>query len=279
MCSTVDLSQIPTVMVLRIFGEDRFPTGRMVRLSSYFLPPSVLANTRELNCHHALPVVTAPILSMTSFSLSFTSNTYFPDLGLPLCNFPNLTTVVLDANIGILYPQDTFTRIHHPRIRTLSITDTIIPHLCLSLQRGALSLPSLTYFILLDIFPSINNRKKWSQMQLLFGNVTCFEIRAATEQGCGFNIRQLLDIMPLLQQFSVFGSAVNNGLQALLIRPVKQISKLVVSDSDTDGSCVKSYCDALWSEFANRPDDNWDILIQFVDCPCILPQIREQLSL
>ena len=275
----VDLSQIPTVMVLRIFGEGRSDMGGMVRLPSYLLPPSVLANTRELNCHHALPVVTAPILSVTSFSLSFTSNTYFPDLGLPLCNFPNLTTVVLDANIGILLPQNTFTRLHHPRIRTLSITDTIIPHLCASLQRGALSLPSLTYFILLDIFPSLNNnRKEWSQLQSLLGNVTCFEIRAATEQGCGSNIRQLLDIMPHLQQFTVFGNAVNDGLQALLIGPVKRISKLVVSDSETDGSCVKSYCDALWSESANCPDDNSDISIQFVDCPWILPQIREQLS-
>ena len=276
----VDLSQIPTVRVLRIFGRDNSFIGAMVRLPSYFLPPSVLTNTRELNCHHALPVVKSPILSVTSFSLSLKNNSYFPNLRRPLANFPNLTSVVIDANVDIIHPQNRFTPLLHRGIRTLSITDTVIPHLCASLQRGTLSLPSLTHFILLDIFPSSNNnRDGWSQLQSLFVNVTRFEIRAATQQDCGSNIRQLLDIMPLLQQFTVFGDAVNDGLQALLIGPVKRIGKLVVSDSETDGSNVKSYYDVLRSELANRPDDNSDISIQFVDCPCILPQIREEISL
>ena len=275
----VDLSQIPKVMVLRIFGRDNSGTGEMVRLPPYYIQPSVLANTRELDCHHALPVVSAPVLSVTSFSLSLKNNTYFPDLGL-LAYFPNLTAVVLSANVDSLHPRSTFTPLHHIHVITLSITDTVIPHLCASLQRGALSLPSLTHFILLDIFPSSNNnREEWSQLQSLFVNVTCFEIRTATQQGCGSNIRQLLDIMPLLQQFTVFGDTVNDGLHALLIAPIKRIGKLVVSDSKTDGSNVKSYYDALRSESANRPDDDWDISIRFVCCPCILPQIREQLAL
>ena len=278
-CGRPDLSQIPTVMVLRIFGKAYSAPGAMVTLPPYFLPPSVLANTRDLHCHHALPIVKAPILSVTRFSLSFKNNTYFPDLGLPLANFPNLTSVVLSANIDNLHSQNTFTPLHHIGVMTLSITDTVIPHLCASLQRGALSLPSLAHLILLDIFPSSNNnREQWSQLQSLLVNVTYFEIRAATQQGCGSNIRQLLDIMPLLEQFSVFGDAVNDGLQALLIAPVKRIGKLVVSDSKTDGSNVKSYYDALRSEPVNRPDNNWDISIQFVNCLCILPQIREQLS-
>ena len=275
----MNLSNIPTVLVLRIFGRDNSGTGETVRLPSYFLPPSVLANTRDLDCHHALPDVNALILSVTSFSLSFKNNTYFPDLGLPLADFPNLTSVVLSANIDSLHPQDTFTPLHHMGTRTLSITDTVIPHLCASLQRGALSLPSLTHFILLDIFPSgNNNREEWSQLQSLFVNLTYFEIRAATQQGCGSNIRQLLDIMPFLQQFTVFDNAVNDGLHALLIGPVKRIGRLVVSNSETDGSDVKLYYDAFMSESANRPDDNWEISIQFVDCPWILPQIREQVS-
>ena len=278
-CSGLDLSRIPSVMVLRIFGRDYASPGEIITPPFYYVPPSALANTRDLHCHHALPVVMAPVLSVTSFSLSFKNNTYFPDLSHPLANFPNLTSVALSANVDILHPQDTFTPLHYPRIRTLSITDTIIPHLCASVQQGALSLPSLTHFILLDIFPSSNNnREGWSQLRSLFVNVTCFEIRAATQQGCGSNIRQLLDVMPLLQQFTVFGDAVDDGLQALLIGPVKRIGKLVVSDSKTDGSNVKSYYDALRSELANRPDDNWDISIQFVDCLCILPQIREQMS-
>ena len=271
-----DLSQIPTVMVLRIFGTDNSYSRKMVRLPSYFLPPSILANTRELDCHHALPIINAPILSVTSFSLSLMNKRAFPDLGR-LANFPNLTSVVLNANIDNLRPQGASTPLHHIGVTTLSITDTVIPHLCASLQRGALSLPSLTHFILLDIFPSSNNnREEWSQLQSLFVNVTYFEIRAATQQGCGSNIRQLLDVMPLLQQFSVLSNAVNDGLQALLIGPVKRISKLVVSNSETDGSNVKSYYDALRSETANHPDNN--ISIRFVHCPWILPQIREQLS-
>ena len=276
----LDLSRIPPARVLHIFGGDRVVAlGTVVSPPSYPLPVSVLANTRELNCHHALPVVNAPIHSVTSFSLSLKNDTYFPDLGRPLANFPNLTAVVLDANVVTLHPQRTFTPLHPPRIRTLSITDTIIPHLCASLQRGALSFPSLTHFILLDIFPSIsNNRGEWGQLQSLLFNVTCFEIRAATQQGCGSNIRQLLDAMPLLQQFAVFGDAVNDGLQALRIGTVKQIGKLVVSDSETDGSNAKSYYDALSSESANRLDDHSNISIQFVNCPCILPQIREQIS-
>ena len=276
----LNLSQIPTVTALRIFGRDNPGTRGTVGLPPYFLPPSVLANTRELHCHHALPLVNERILSVTSFSLSFKNNTYFPDLGLPLADFPNLTSVVLSANVDSLHPRNTFTPLHHIGIITLSITDTVIPHLCASLQRGALSLPSLTHFILLDIFPSSNNnREEWRQLQSLFVNVTCFEIRAATQQGYGSNIRQLLDVMPLLEQFTVSDSAVNDGLQALLIGPVKRVGRLVVSDSETDGSDVKSYYDALRSESANRPDDNSEISIQFIHCPWILPQIREELSL
>ena len=278
-CSGLRLSRIPSVMVLRIFGRDYSRPGEMLTLPSYFLPPSALANTRELDCHHALPALNAPILSVTSFSLSLKNNMYFPDLGVPLANFPNVTSVVLSANIDSIHPHDTFIPLHHIGTRTLSITDTVIPHLCAPLQQGALSLPSLTHFILLDIFPSSNNnREEWSQLQSLLVNVTCFEIRAATQQGCGSNIRQLLDVMPLLQQFTLCGNAVNDGLQALLIGPVKRIGRLVVSNSETDGLNVKSYYNALRSESANRPDPHSGISIQFVNCLWILPQIREQLS-
>ena len=274
-----DFSQIPTTRVLRIFGRSSFSTwGTVVSPPSYSLPPSVLANTRELDCHHALLAINTPIHSVTSFSLSLKVQTYFPDLGLTLANFPNLTAVVLTANIDILHPQNTFTLLHHAGIRTLSITDTVIPHLCASLQRGAFSLPSLTHFILLDILPSSNNsRGGWSQLQSLFVNVTCFEIHAATQQNCGSNIRQLIDVMPLIQQFTIFGNAVNDGLGALLIAPIKRIGKLAVSDSNIDGSTVKSYLDALSSQPANCTDDDPGISVQFVDCPCILPCIREQL--
>ena len=211
---------------------------------------------------------------MTSFSLSFRNKLIFPDLGLLLVHFPNLTDVVLTANIDILHPQNTFTPLHHVCVSTLSITDSVIPHLCALLQRGALSFPSLTHFILLDILPSSrHNRGIWSQLQSLLVNVTCFDIRATTEQDCGSNIRQLLDVMPLIQQFGVFGDAVNNGLQALLMTPIKRIGELVVSDSNTDGSNVEVYYDKLSSELADRTDDI--ISIQFVNCPRILPRIRE----
>ena len=274
----LDLSQFPTARVLCIFGKHYSSTYTAGLSPLYFLPPSVLADTRELSCHDALPAVDASIPSVTSLSLSLKSKAYFPDLCLPLVNFPNLTAVVISANVHILHPQDIFTPLHHARIETLSITDSVIPHLCAALQQGALSLPSLTHFILLDIFPSGNNdRGEWSQLQSLFVNVTCFEIRAATQQNCGSNIRQLLDDMPLLQQFTLCGDAVNDGLGALLIAPMKQIRKLVVSDTKADGSNVKSYYDALRSESAPGPDDKPDISIQFVNSPSILPQIREQL--
>ena len=275
----LDFFRFPTPSVLRIF-RGAF-TQMYSRLPSppVSLPTSVLARTRELSCKNVLPAVDTPIPSVTSFSLTFEGPTWdyphFPDLGLFLARFPNLTALIMQLSGA--HPQISFTPLHHARVGTLSITNTVIPHLCASLERGALSLPSLTHFILLDIFPSRDNdRGEWSQMQSLFVNVTCFEIRAATLQGCGSNIRQLLDVMPLLRQFTVFGNAVNDGLQALLIGPVKRIGKLVVSDSETDGSNVKSYYDALRSEPANHPDNK--ISIQFVYCPYILPQIREQVS-
>ena len=275
----LDFSQIPTARVLRITRRSTFnPWGMPVPPPSYSLPASILADTRELECHHALPAVNAPILSLTTFSLTLDNSVSFPDLGHPLAHFPNLTTLVLSTDTYIDFGPDTFTPLHHSRIAMLSITDTVIPYLCASLQRGALSLPSLTHFVL-DIFRSINNHGgEWSQLQPLFVNVTCFDIRAATPQNCGSNIRQLLNVMPLLQQFTVFRNAVNDGLGALLIAPIKRIGKLVVSDSKTDGSDVKSYYDALISESADSTGDNLGISIQFVNCPCILPRIRNQFS-
>ena len=275
----LDFSRFPTPSVLRIFqGNYTFLPWPMPP-PSVSLPTSILARTRELSCHNVLPAVNAPILSVTSFSLTLGNDAHFPDLGLFLARFPKLTALIVSARFGSPHPQITFTLLHHACVGTLSITDTVIPHLCASLQQGALSLPSLTHFILLDIFPSSNNnREEWSQLQSLFVNVTCFELRAATQQGCGSNIRQLLDVMPLLQQFTLSGNAVNDGLQALLIGPVKRISKLVVSDSETDGSNIKSYYDALGSESTNCPDENSATSIQFVNCLSILPQIREEIS-
>ena len=275
----LDFSQIPTARLFRIIREGTpGVSGTAVPLSSYSLPASLLANTRELDCHHVLPTVSAPILSVTSFSLRLHHKTCFPDLGHSLANFPNLTALALSANIDKISHQNQFTPLHHPCIITLSITDTVIPHLYRSLQQGALSLPSLTHLILLDISSSNNNRGEWSQLQSLLVNVTWFDIRAATQENCGSNIRQLLDVMPLLRQFSVFGTAVSDGLGALLIAPIKRIGKLVISDSKTDGSNVKSYYDALSSESTDRTDDNLSVSIRFVNCPYVISHIREQLS-
>ena len=275
----LDFSRFPTANVLRIIRRGTLSVVEVaVPPPSYTLPTSVLANTRELDFHHALPAVNTPILSVTSFSLSFNKNACFLDLGHSLANFPNLTALVLSANIDTLYRQTAFTPLRHSRIRTLSITDTVIPHFYLLLTKGALSLPSLTHFILLDICPPLHNKGGWDALESLFVNVTRFDIRAATQRNCGSSIRELLDTMPLLQQFTLFGNAVDDGLESLLITPIKRIGKLVVSDSKTDGSTVQSYYDALSSESGECPDDNVDILIQFVNCPCILPRIREQLS-
>ena len=271
-----DFSQIPAARIFRIIRKGTLNVyGTAVPPPSYLLPTSALANAREFDCHHALPAVETPILSVTSFSLSLNSTACFPDLGHSLANFPNITALVLSANIDILYRQNTFTPLHHARIRMLSVTDTVIPHLFLSLQRGEISLPSLTHFIL---FQTGYNGGGEAQLQPLFVNVTRFDVRATNQQHCGTNIRQLLDVIPLLQQFSVFGNAVNDGLDALLIAPIKRIGKLVVSDSNTDGSNIKLYYDTFSSELAECPDDNLGVSIQFVNCPCILPRIREQLS-
>ena len=273
----LDFSQFPTPNALRIFGKTY--SNRPEPPPSISLPTSVLARTRELSCHCALPAVDAPVLSVTSFSLTLERCTRFPDLGLFLARFPNLTALILSVEFGSSYPkiapQITFTPLHHASVRTLSITDGVIPHLCASLQRGALSLPSLTHFILLSIEDDIG---EWSQLQSLLVNVTRFDIRAATQWSCGSDIRQLLDIMPLLQQVTLFGNAVKHGLRALLVAPIKRISKLIISDSKTNGSRAKSYHDALKAGSADPPDDNPGISIQLMNCPCILPHIREQLS-
>ena len=271
-------SQIPTASVLRIISRSGSRVSRSsVLLPSYSLPTSVLANTRELDFHDALPAVNTPVLSVTRFSLSLNRRACFPDLGHSLANFPNLTALVLSTNIDNIFRQHTTTPLHHARIRALSITDTIIPHLRLLLEQGALSLPSLTHFILLDIFPSSHRTRWWNRLQSLVVNVTYFEIRAATQQGSGSNIRRLLNVMPLLQQVTLFDTAVDDGLEALLVAPIKRIGQLIVSDSKTDGLNVKLYYDTLKSESVDRLDDELDMSIQFMNCPYILPQIREQL--
>ena len=141
----LDFSQFPTPSVLRIIGAHHYLREPPVLRPSISLPTSVLAKTRELSCHHLLPAVDSPILSVMSLSLTFHS-TRFPDLGLFLARFPNLTALILSVIFGSPHSQIAFTPLHHARVRTLSITDTVIPHLCASLQRGALSLPSLTHF-------------------------------------------------------------------------------------------------------------------------------------
>ena len=146
----LDFSQVLTARVFRLFNKTLLTRGTgAVPFLPYILPVSALAYAKELDCHHALPAVRSPILSVTSFSLNLLNNAYFPDLGHVLANFPNVVTLVIRTEwfFHIWLPH-TFTPLHHACISTLSVTDTIIPSLCASLQRGTLSLPSLTHFML-----------------------------------------------------------------------------------------------------------------------------------
>jgi hypothetical protein len=270
----LDFSQVPTARVLRILKRGiNHLMGAIQPPHSCILPASVLADTKELECHHALPVVNAPIHSVTSFSLSINNHAVFPDLGDVLANFPNLAALVLRViNTLFIYNQRTFTPFHHARISMLSITDSVVPHLCASLKRGAFSLPSLTNFILLSIEPFVRT-ELLDHFHSLFVKVTHFDIRTGNQQDCGPYVRRFLDFMPFLRQFSLFGTAVDCGLDALLIAPIKQIDNLIILDSGTDGSNVNSYYDALSSESA---DGNLDMSIQFVNCAYILPHIQER---
>ena len=272
----LDFSQFPTTSILRIFRGHYRSIESSVRQPSVSLPTSLLARTRELKCHNVLPAVDEPILSVTSFSLDLHS-TRFPHLGLFLARVPNLTTLILSMLLSRPGPQ--ITPLHHARVRTLSITGGVITYLCASLQRGALSLPSLTHFILLFPPSSKDNEDgECGQLKSLLINVTRFDIREASQRSGRYAIRDLLDAMPLLQQFTLYDTALTSGLGALLLAPMKRIGKLIIAESKTDGTNVKSYYDALRSGSVDRPDDNLDISIQFMNCPYILPQIREQLS-
>jgi len=278
-----DFSQLPTVRVLRIIRRGAPTSWDLPQPPpSYILPASALASTEELECHHALPAVNAPIHSVRSFSLTINNSALFPDLGHDLANFPNVTALELSTMhtpFTYIYHRKRFTPLHHACINTLSVTDPVIPHLCALLQHEVLSLPSLTHFILLDICPFIH-LVQVDPLQSLFDNVTHFDIRTGHQQGCGSYIRRLLNLMPFLQQFSVFGTAVSGGLDALFIEPIKKIDKFVILDSETDGSIVSSYYDALSLKSAESTGgytgDNLGITIQFVNCPYILPQIRER---
>ena len=274
----LDSSQVPTARVFRLFNKTLLNRdNRAKRFLYYILPVSALACAKELECHHALPAVIAPILSVTSFSLNLLDNAYFPDLCDALANFPNVITLVIRTEwfFHTRLPQS-FTPLHHACISTLSVTVAIIPSLCASLQRGTLSLPSLTHFML-RIDPYYD-KESWVQLQPLFVNVTRFDIRVATQQNCGSNIRQLLDLMPLLQQLSVFGVAVSSALDALLVAPIKQIDKLVILDSETDGSDVNSYYDSVRSETVDGAGASGVASVLFVNCLHILPHILQRFS-
>ena len=108
--------------------------------------------------------------------------------------------------------------------------------------------------------------------------MTRFDIRVAAQENCGSNIRQLLDLMPLLQQFSVFGVAVSSALDALLVAPIKQIDELVILDSETDGSDVNSYYDSVRSETVDGTGASGVVSVLFVNCPHILPHILQRFS-
>jgi hypothetical protein len=272
----MDFSQIPTARIFRIIRKGPRVLGRYDVLPPYVLPASVLASTTELDCYHALPVINAPIYSVTSFSLSLNDHVQFPNIGHIFANFPNLTALGFSTMHSFTtFTLHGFTPLHHARIRTLSVTDAVIPQLGTLLQRGALSLPSLTHFIILNMYSGGG----WDQLRSLFVKVTHFDIRAATHLSSGTHIRELLDLMPLLQQFSVFGTAVDLGLVALTFPSTKRIDNLVIADSDTNGSIVDAYYNLLLGpRSAGHTSDSLGVSIRFVNCPHVLPQVRERLS-
>jgi len=266
------LSQIPPARILRVYGKFTPSRWAPSLFPLYTVPASVLANTRALICHDHILVADAPIHSVTNLSLFLDSDFIVPDFSGLHSRFPNLIALAIDiTDFESLDDPDLFIILHDARIRMLSITEPVVPHLCVSLKRGALSLPSLTHFILLDIFPPMH-AAKLDPLQSLFVTVTHFDIRAGGRWKCGSYIRQILDLMPSLQQFRVFGTTVKGGVDALLIAPIKQVTKLVIMNSKTDGSDVNAYYDALSFESASC----LGMSIQFVNCQYILPHIRER---
>jgi len=272
MSDSRDFTHIPPARVLRIYvkgAKDQFNDsgGRWV-FDDYTVPAYVLANTRELECHHTTVGANVPIHSVTSLSLNLNEcDVDTIQLNDIFSGFPNLTAFTLNA-IGYQYPA--WISFDHPHIRKLSVSNSVIQNIC---QQGEVYLPSLTHFILLDIYPR-KYTHELGRLQSLFVTVTHFDVRKGGEWNCGSYIRQILDLMPFLQQFSVFGTTVECCLDALLIAPIKQVDKLVILDSETDGSDVNAYYEALGFESTNC----LGISIHFVNCPYILPHIREHFS-
>ena len=219
-----DFTCIPPARVLRICAPGTTGSGNRPLLPCYSVPASALADTRELECHNI--IIRADVLnySMTSLSLSISIHFILPDFSGILSRFPNLTAFALDIiNPQPIGTQQSFSSLHHAHIRKLSITNTVTPHFCGWLQQGALSLPSLTHFILLNIYP-LSHTGELDSLQSLFVTMTYFDVHKGGEWKCGPYVRRILDLMPLLQQFNVFGTPVKCCLDALLIAPSNKLT-------------------------------------------------------
>jgi hypothetical protein len=113
-----------------------------------------------------------------------------------------------------------------------------------SLQRGTLSLPSLTHFML-KIIP-YNDKEGWGQLiatalrqydSLRHPRGDPKELRPQHSAAIGPYATTLA-----IQNFQF------RGLNAFLVTQIKQINKLVILDSKIDGSAVNSYYEPLRSD-------------------------------
>jgi len=140
-CSHLSLFDYPRVdeSILREVQFPSFPTG-----------------PKEISCENVLPTFLTPLDSTTKFSFSSKFIFQMPDLNRLSESFPNLNTLLLliDNSAPSAHPNTIIPRTWES-LTTLVITISVLPSLAAHAQTG-LSIPSLTLFILTNVFASLS---------------------------------------------------------------------------------------------------------------------------
>ena len=265
---------LPNAKVVHIYGSTGYVQSTPFTLN---VEAGAFLGTVEIVFHQSIPKT----LSVTTLhTLHFHLITQVAGIQFLniLRSLPNLRHLLLTSPSDVtLQPQ--FFGFGAPsgpimatsHLATLTVTSNFLPEISRSLLRG-LSLPSLTTFILADIFNS-GSAASVTGLQGVISTITHVELHQVSSTiPQAPTIRAILERIPNLLCFTLVGTSLGHGITALSSPPGFTVRKLVVKASDTDGIEVSNYVQKVRTNQVFG-----EVTVSLVDCPRILPHIRKLL--
>ena len=207
------------------------------------LPTTLLANTKKLRCTELIPQINSTV-GIQSLYLSL-SRHGAPPYFLRYC--PQLKELHLEIDVGAPL-EGMNVDITHQHLHTLSLTGIALRWVIYALS-GGYRLPHLARFVLTDINGPDVSWNGWNIYPIndQFSHITQIEVQDVSLPSAVTQYHRLFDVATGLRTLTLTGSAVEPMLEVLTLSTLKRVEKLIICDSNANGTTLGDYLAAIES--------------------------------